>query len=102
MATNATPVLFLPAFGGQGAVVFDSRNAQYQGSNIAISSSTVTLLTACHAALHTELASLSSATLEKLDICGSDFVDKHSVLNPTNERLLHNPAFCGPRLFLIQ
>jgi len=98
----ATPALVFLAFGGQGTEVFDTRNAQYQTSNIATSPSAVTLLTACHAALHTELASLSSATLENLDICASDFVDKHSVLDPTNERLLDNPAFCGPRLFLIQ
>ena len=102
MATNTTPALFLPAFGGQGTGVFDTRNAPYQGFNVATTPSAVTLLTACHAALHTELASLSSATLENVDICASDFADKHSILNPTNERLLDNPAFCGPRLFLIQ
>jgi malonyl CoA-acyl carrier protein transacylase len=102
MATKATSNLFLPAFGGQGTGIFDTRNAQYQRSNLATSPSAVTLLTACHAALHTELASLSLETSENVDICASDFADNHSILDPTNERLIDNPAFCGPRLFLIQ
>jgi len=98
MATTTTPTLFIPAFGGQGTAVFDTLNQ----SNLATSSSAETFLTACHAALHAELATLSHKMLENVGICASDFVDKPSILHPTNERLLDNPAFCGPRLLLIQ
>ena len=98
MATTTSPTLFIPVFGGQGMAVFDAQNQP----NLATSSSAATLLTACHAAFHTELATLSHETLENVDMCASDFADKDSILNPTNERLLDNPAFCGPRVFLMQ
>ncbi|KAF8962959.1 polyketide beta-ketoacyl-synthase [Flammula alnicola] len=94
--------LLLPVFGGQGMSSFDPGNRCNELSHFAASPSRTVLLDACHAAFHAELASLSPEGLRNVDICASDFKDKDSILYPTNQQYLDNPAFSGPILLLIQ
>ncbi|KAK0463812.1 putative polyketide synthase [Desarmillaria tabescens] len=99
---STTFCIDIPVFGGQGTAAANSPQARQQALLDASSPSGSVLLAACHAALHTELKTLSSTELSQVNIDLSDFQTKESILALPTERYLHNAVISGTTLFLLQ
>ncbi|KAJ6614787.1 putative polyketide synthase [Mycena sp. CBHHK59/15] len=90
----------IPIFAGQGTS--GASAARQQALLDASSPSGSTLLSACHAAFHTELASLSPQELSRVNIDVADFRSREALLETPGLRYKHNPVVSGASLFLTQ
>lgn len=100
MASKFSAQLFLPVFGGQGISHLDPCNSRVDLASL--SPFGITLLSACHTAFLSELASLDAERRTIVDICASQFAEKEFILWPQNDLVFDNPAFSGSHLLLTQ
>ena len=100
--TNPIPQFIVPVFGGQGATSIDSPQVLERARRDASSSSGAFLLSACHEALHMELASLRPEELALTKMVIADFKTPDALLAVTQNQYSRNPIISGTRLFVVQ
>ena len=96
------PQLVVPIFGGQGTTSIDSPQVLERARHDASSSSGAFLLSACHEALHMELASLRPEELALTKMVVADFKTPDALLAVPQSQYSRNPIISGTRLFVVQ